>query len=407
MNLTQEGIFVLRLSVVDENFQIYGYKLNFLEKKIVDDINPFTNSSISKKVLKYIIDFGIDSFSGGKPVFIPVNDEIIRNEFISFISKEKIYFELLNINPSFDTLEHLEFLKKQGFKFVIDENLFNESFLNCVDIVEINPKKYVEKKEYLINMLEFLHQKDKKIMAVNVNNKNEFNEFKNYGFDYFCGEFLTDKEKIEDSNQISPSKANLINLYNKIIKNPDITQIESIFKKSPDLSYKLLKLINSAYNSLSTQVSSIRKALVLLGLNNLKRWVLYMIYSEDYTDIKNNPYFIQALLRAKMMEKLCEKVCTDKEEKDKAYLVGLLSNLDVITKAPLEKLLSEIAVEDSVKKALLEKEGILGQIYSLILYFEKEAYDKVKEISQELNISISEILLSETLSIVEIEKSKF
>ncbi len=407
MKLAQEGIFVLRLSVVDQNLSLCGYKLMFFEDDKIEDLYDKSKTGISKKVLRYVIDFGIENFSGNKPVFIPVNEELVKNEFVSFLPEKNIYFELLSIEPSFEVLEHLENLRSKGFRFAVDENLFNESFLNCVDIVEMDPKKYMDDPDYLKNIISFLHQKKKKVLAINVSSKNEFLRFKEYGFDFFCGDFLVEKTIVERKARISPSKATLINLYNQIVNDAEISKIEDIFKKSPDLSFKLLKLINSAYFSLGREISSIRHALVLLGLKNLRKWVLYLLYSEDYSNVKNNPYFVQALLRAKMMEKFCEKICLDEDEKEKAYLVGLFSNLDMIIGIPMEEIFGEISVDKAVKDALLEKKGKLGRIYSLILFFEKEMYDQVKQLAQELGISITDILLIETVSIVEVEKSKF
>ena len=404
MSTVKEDVYIYRTSIIDKNFKIFGYKLMFYEEDNIENLFQEKNKAFSKKAIKYVANFGVESFTGDKLGFIPVDEEAIENEILEILPAQNVYYELINVEPSFTVLEHLQNLKKKGYKFTIDDNLLNESFLNCVDIVEVNAKKHETEGE-ITNIIGYLKERGKKLIITDVSSEEEFEKYKNLGFDFFCGDFITEKKILENRKDLSPSKIAVLELYNQIFLDVDISKIEKIFKKNPDLSYKLLKLINSAFFGLRKEVSSIRHALVLLGLKNLKKWVLYILYAEDFSDIKSNPYFVQAILRAKMMEKICEKLCSE-EDKEKAYLAGIISNLDAVLNIPLTEVLNEIKVDNSIKEALIEKKGTLGKVYKLVLGVEKEDYDKVRSLSKELGISITDILLIETLSIVEVEKSK-
>jgi len=106
------------------------------------------------------------------------------------------------------------------------------------------------------------------------------------------------------------------------------------------------------------------------------------------------------------MEKLCLKICDD-EQAEKAFLTGIISNLHVVLGISKDDMLKEIGVDEEIKKAILNREGKIGKLLILIEGLENQDFDLVVSISKELNIPMTDVLMAETLSILEIEKSKY
>ena len=52
-----------------------------------------------------------------------------------------------------------------------------------------------------------------------------------------------------------------------------IEKIERMIARDTLLSFKLLRLVNSAAFGLSRNIESLRQAIMLLGLNKLRNWV--------------------------------------------------------------------------------------------------------------------------------------
>ena len=74
------------------------------------------------------------------------------------------------------------------------------------------------------------------------------------------------------------------------------------------LSYKLLKLINSPAFRPSKKINSIKQAIVLLGLNELQKWV-YVLSVRDTTIGKSelsDEVMRTSLTRAKMCESIVQ-----------------------------------------------------------------------------------------------------
>ncbi|WP_345309948.1 HDOD domain-containing protein [Candidatus Villigracilis saccharophilus] len=53
--------------------------------------------------------------------------------------------------------------------------------------------------------------------------------------------------------------------------------LDPIISQDVGLSYKLLRLVNSGYYSLADQVKSIQQAIALIGLQQLRSWMLLLV----------------------------------------------------------------------------------------------------------------------------------
>ncbi|MDA6106704.1 HDOD domain-containing protein, partial [Escherichia coli] len=58
---------------------------------------------------------------------------------------------------------------------------------------------------------------------------------------------------------------------------PDLEKIKDVIEKDISLSYKLLRLINNPVFRPRNEVSSIKQAIMLLGLNEIKKWIYVLM----------------------------------------------------------------------------------------------------------------------------------
>ena len=101
------------------------------------------------------------------------------------------------------------------------------------------------------------------------------------------------------------------------------------------LSYRLLKYINSAYFGLRSEVTSIKQALALLGLEPLRRWATLTIFAE--VGDKPRELFVTALIRARFCE--CAGSHADGSPPE-LFTLGLFSVLDALTGTPMRMALT-------------------------------------------------------------------
>jgi EAL and modified HD-GYP domain-containing signal transduction protein len=70
-----------------------------------------------------------------------------------------------------------------------------------------------------------------------------------------------------------------------------------------------------------------------------------------------------------------------------AFLVGLLSALDVMVDRPLAELLGEISVSADIDAALLRQDTTLGGIRALVLAYEHGNWEEVAALAKRLKIA--------------------
>jgi EAL and modified HD-GYP domain-containing signal transduction protein len=165
---------------------------------------------------------------------------------------------------------------------------------------------------------------------------------------------------------------------------PDYGKIEDVVKREPTLTFKLLRYLNSTIFGFSKQIQSIRHALALLGLNEVRKLISIVSMSAMGSD--KPPILMSTLLsRAKFCESLAPQIKLGDKSLD-LFLMGLLSMIDTVLNAPLTEILQQIAVSDDVKAALLDNTGRLRPVYDLAVVAEKGQWLEVSRISTSLNI---------------------
>lgn len=164
-----------------------------------------------------------------------------------------------------------------------------------------------------------------------------------------------------------------------------IDSIESLIKKDVSLSFKLLKLINSANYSFFSEIKSMKQALALLGEKEIKKW-LYLMVLRNMGEDKPEILIINSLTRARFAELIAVKM-GKKFNPFNSYLLGMLSMIDLLLDRPLEEILQELLIPVEIKDAL---NGINDNSYSkllqLIIAYENGKWAQVSEISKELNL---------------------
>jgi len=177
----------------------------------------------------------------------------------------------------------------------------------------------------------------------------------------------------------------VLNMLSKLHE-PDVSsdELEKILVQDIALSYKLLRYINSAAFALRREVDSIKDAIILLGIDNLKNWVSLIMMSR-IIDSKPTELIVTGMIRGKMCEILAEN--NHPETRHQMFIIGLFSVLDALMDQPLIELLDNVILSTPIKLALLDKAGIQGEVYQKVLQYEKCNWDELNS----LNVNADEI----------------
>jgi EAL and modified HD-GYP domain-containing signal transduction protein len=151
--------------------------------------------------------------------------------------------------------------------------------------------------------------------------------------------------------------------------------LEQVIKRETSLCYKLLRYLNSPAFAFSTEISSIRHAISLIGLEEVRKWTNLLVLA-GMGENKPPALVLTSLVRAKFCEDLAPALGLANRAMD-LFLMGLLSTLDAIVERPMAEILSELAISRDIKAALLQARGQnrFRDIYELVLAYERGNWD--------------------------------
>jgi len=158
----------------------------------------------------------------------------------------------------------------------------------------------------------------------------------------------------------------LVHLLQQAMSGADNAQIEATFKQAPELSYKLMRLVNSVGMGLRSPIASLSHALVILGQRQLQRWLQLLLFAHGSGGASQNPLLGLAAARGRLMELLAEKQSSDVASRDRAFMTGILSLLDVLLETPMDEVIAEISLPEDVGRALLTRSGPLGHLLRVV-----------------------------------------
>jgi EAL and modified HD-GYP domain-containing signal transduction protein len=180
----------------------------------------------------------------------------------------------------------------------------------------------------------------------------------------------------------------------QLLTDVELPRIEHTFHGRTELVTNLLALVNSAGMGLARTIESLQQALVILGRRQLMRWVQVLLYS--HSDLKSAKVLMHmATVRAKLMDGLCA-IHPDADKRheayrDRAFSVGILSLTDVLLGMNLQEVLVQIGLEEDVEKALMTRQGFLGDLLVLTEKMEQSKFDEAETLLKKIGTSSKDL----------------
>ena len=369
-------VYVGRQNIFNATLSTCSYEIKYYTDGEGGNVVGRNTISSALSILQTVIDIGIEKITQGKPaIFNLTGDFIVKQKTLPF--QPDIGGILLNANDDEinDTLiRTVSRLGQKKYQVIFDQvriNRYTVSLLHEIHFGRIDWNAYTQPE--IQSLIQQLKQYDVHLIIENIPGHEQFEAAKKLGAEYFQGNFFTQPNIIQGkrlpSRRLFVLKM-LASLYNPEI---DIRDLEIIIKQDVSLGYKLMRMVNSAYYGLNSQIESIQHALVLLGINPLRSWLSVLLLSE--IDDQPIPLMSTAIIRGKMCELLGEL----SQEKDTSsyFVTGLFSILDSMIGMPMTDILDTIPMSDKIYQALLQHEGNLGKTLQSVIAYEQNNWQQI------------------------------
>jgi EAL and modified HD-GYP domain-containing signal transduction protein len=169
----------------------------------------------------------------------------------------------------------------------------------------------------------------------------------------------------------SGSRGLALKLLQLVASDADTREIEEIFRYDPTWSYHLLRLVNSPGIGNGRHIDNFTQAILLLGRRQLRRWLNLILFTSSKDDPRSAMLLAHVAVRARMLEQFVKEAGHDKDEQERAFMVGMFSLLGVMFGMPLADILKPLNLDPGVAAALLAREGELGALLAAVEGLEK------------------------------------
>jgi len=277
----------------------------------------------------------------------------------------------------------------EGYKIAVNEFQFAPRYLSLIGSIDYIKINFATTTDVTIhNVIEIAHSMGKKCIATNISDEATYNKAIDAEVDALEGPYVAEKlaTKAHTSGYL---QSNFFRLMIAVTREePDMEEIEEIISLDATLTYNLLKMANSVYFTLRHRATTIRQAIMTLGVVQLKQWIYLLSASnaENQIDAASEEFLKLSFMRASFCKELMNYTRKVPMTKSDAYLLGMFSTLNYLIDAPMENILAEVPVTPEMKEALLTHEGMCGVLFELVLSYERADWQKINECAEQLSI---------------------
>jgi len=397
-------VFIGRQPIINRNKKIFGYELLF-RNNTAPGANVTNNIRATASVIVNALNnIGLKKLIGEKKGFINVDEEILESGMFDLLPKEHIVLEILEtVELTSDVVELCTNIRRQGYRLALDDFIYNvplSPIVGAANFIKIDLPMY--DRQSLVRTVRHLREYPARLLAEKVETKEDFEYCYNLGFDFFQGYFFA-RPCVISAKSLSPAQLVLIELSRSLSREDEFSTIEGLFKKNPELNYKLLKFMNSAAFYTNEKITSVRQSIALLGYRNLQKWVTLLLFAGEGGDPKSSPLLERAALRGRIMEILAKKITGDPAFADSAFMAGALSLIGVLLQTSISDALAEFNLSQEINDALIHKAGFLGTLVLVTEMLEQENFGFIQEALREFSLTVDDLFLIERDAIIEYE----
>lgn len=373
-------VYIARQPILSSNKTLSGFELLYRDSES-NFYNPNVdgNHATSAVLAEAISVFDLHKLTRGKVAYVNFTRDLLLQGTPMLLDPKQFAIEILE-DVEFDApvIEQMRELKSAGYTLVLDDYVGNpvpEDALTLIDTVKVDFLGADRTRRKSI--ARDLRRRGKKMLAEKVETKEDFQEAILYGYDLFQGYYFS-KPVVLKKNAMDISSASYIKLLKEVSSaDIDLNKIANIIYPDAHMTYKLLKKMRTVQYYRGHTVTSIKHALVRMGINEVRRWIMLLLMRNVMGDDMDELLRI-ALIRAVFCECLSENLHSGTGAD--AFLVGIFSIIES-EDAAFNELLDSIQAADTIKHALTG-ENQLANILQLIKLYENGNLEETRDLLQ-------------------------
>jgi len=362
-------VHVARQGIYDTSGSPIGYELLFRRHATsstsgVDGAAVDADAATTAVILATFTSFGLRQLVGEGLAFVNLTRPFFVDEAaVPFVPGSTVLEILESFPMDPEVVAGVRRLRAQGFAVALDDFLWEQTdrieLLDDVTHVKIDISQVPN--DELPRTVRRLREHDVVLVAERIETAEDLERCRELGFELFQGFHLLKPETLSTA-ALQPNALTCLDLLSRLA-DPELSfdDLEELVLRDGALTVRVLQAANAAAAGGRRHRSSARDALVMLGFDRLKAWVMLIVASDAGGEDKTR--LSEAVVRARTCELLADGWTV---KPDVAFTAGLISRLDIVLGLDAEVVIDRLGLSGELREALVGRTGPLGRLVAAV-----------------------------------------
>jgi EAL and modified HD-GYP domain-containing signal transduction protein len=366
---TINSVVLARQPILDRRESVVGYALRYPPLTPSGQLDG-PETSIASVIVGAVAEIGLEKLVGDRPAYIEVTPQFLHYVGQLSLPPERVVLELA-ATPHADAglLRAVHAVIKAGFQITIVGVIpagAGEALLQLASAVKLDSRTVAGGGDEVNNLLAGLRRHGLRLIAEGVETPEQYEATRALQFDAYQGQYFAAPRSIREVVAPTHRLGALVSLTHGAA-GASLEDLERQICEDPGLSYRFVRLANSAFYAGRTPVGSIRQALMRLGSAAVSRWIMLFALSK----MTDRPQHL--LNTAVHRARLCELLAREYPDTipERAFSAGLFSVLDALLGRPMRELIADLCLDDRLATAITDHRGPEGRLLAAVVAYER------------------------------------
>jgi c-di-GMP-related signal transduction protein len=371
---SREALSVARQPILDRKGNIFCHELLYRQSLEATSCTDRGDPAGARTLSDAVLSVGLDALTCGLPAFINLTHHLLLGGAGTLLPRDLVVLELREDIPIDDeVIDICRRLHAGGYALALDDFIPGspaEALVPWVRYVKIDVLALPESEWRAVAAR--LSARNVQMVAEKVETTEMAAATLAAGYHYFQGYYFC-RPTTFAATPLPARRLAYVQLLAALNReNSRLDEIEDLVRHDVSLSYRVLRSANSAASATHRQVTSIRSALILLGVAQVRKWASVWAMA-GLSGGEAEGAVALALVRARCCERVGELLGTPDTEG--FFLLGLCSLLDVILRRSMSVALTDMPLPAPVREALLGKRNSARTALDAVIAYERGEWD--------------------------------
>jgi c-di-GMP phosphodiesterase len=368
--------WIARQPIVDRKDALAGYELLYRASPTSDAFLRNSSALAARTIVEVFMEMNLADICGEHRIYLKITRDMILDEAIEALPRHRVVFEVPPIGEQDGRAhERVRGLANKCYRIALDDFAPSDPrapLLDVVDAVKIDLGQWTD--AALDQHVAVVSGRGAKVIASGVHKRADLERARARGCHLFLGSLREAPEVL--AGKRSPSMRASVLRVLQLAEDPSAstTDLERAILGDVSLAYRLLRLLNSSLFAPASKIESVRHAIVLLGRERLRRWIVLNALSG--LDDRPSPLLNLAAVRGRMCETIAEELTRLGAERGAIpppaafFSAGLFSLVGAVLGVPVSEIVRELPLAPEIADALTGGKGIVGRVLESVSHYQ-------------------------------------